>query len=203
VSERELPEGLAVRRVGEVTVVEFFRHRLHPFRPTKPARVPRIRGLRGIPCSVLRWLATIVCRGDYSDEEPVVSYRVVEDVIFKTFGTDYQYYVFVSDTGYVLPSVDTIKRFLSVDDTDKLPYITNFGDCDDFAFVLQGAQEKYFWGKGYAFGILWYYTERFGHAVNFFIDRDRQLWIVEPQNDNILKWCENRDYCGRAYVVMI
>jgi hypothetical protein len=202
-SEHKLPEGLAVRRVGEATVVEFFRHRLHPHRPSRPAHVPRIRGLRGWLCSALGWLATIACRGSYSEEEPVVDYSVVEDVILKTFGTDYQYHVFVSDTKYRLPSIDTIRRFLSLDDTDWLNYVVDFADCDDYAFVLQGAQEKRFWGRGYAFGILWYYNERFGHAVNFFIDRDRQLWIVEPQNDRVLKWCENRDYCGKAFVIII
>jgi hypothetical protein len=194
-SERE---GLAVRRVGEVTVVEFFRHALRPYRPARPARAPRIRGLLEWLCRVLRWL----CR-ERSSEEPVVDYRVVEDVILKTFGTNYQYHVFVSDMKYRLPSVDTIRHFLSVDDTDWLNYVVDFADCDDYAFVLQGAQEKRFWGRGYAFGILWYYNERFGHAVNFFIDRDRQLWIVEPQNDSIIKWCENRDYCGKAFVIII
>jgi hypothetical protein len=209
-SEQRLPEGMAVKRVGEVVVVEFFRHRTHPYRPARPAarpaRAPRIRGLaqglRGLLCRALKRVEGAVCR-ELSFEEPVVDYSVVEDVILKTFGTGYQYHVFVSDVVYALPSVETIKRFLEVDDTDSLYYARHFADCDDFAFVLQGAQERYFWGVGYAFGILWYYTERFGHAVNFFIDRDRQLWIVEPQNDSILKWCSNQDYCGYAYVVIV
>ena len=201
-SERRLPEGLSVKKVGEAVVVEFFRHRLRPYRPPRLARGPRIRELRGLVCGALRWLESAVCR-ECSSEEPVVDYNVVEDVILKTFGTSYQYHVFVSDARYRLPSVDTIKRFLSVDDTDRLNYVLDFSDCDDYAFVLQGAQEKHFWGKGYAFGILWYYNERFGHAVNFFIDRDRQLWIVEPQNDSVLKWCSSGDYCGFAYVVLI
>jgi hypothetical protein len=133
----------------------------------------------------------------------VVSYRVVEEVIFKTFGTSHQYHVFVSDIAYRLPSVETVKRFLALDDTDSLYYARHFADCDDFAFALQGAQERLFWGRGYAFGVLWYYSERFGHAVNFFIDKDRRLWIVEPQNDRILEWCSDQDYCGRAYVVIV
>jgi hypothetical protein len=195
-SEQMMPKGIAVKRVGEVTIIEMFRHRLYPYIPARRVKKPTVLTvLRRLLCKLLKLCSAV--------EEPVVDYTVVEDIILKTFGTSYQYYVFVSDARYSLPSIDTVRRFLEADKTDELPYVLDFADCDDFAFVLQGAQERYFWGKGYAFGVLWYYNERFGHAVNFFIDRNRQLWIVEPQNDAILKWCSNQDYCGRAYVIII
>jgi hypothetical protein len=198
-SEHKLPEGLAVKRVGEVEIVEMFRHKLYPYRPARRAKPRRLQMLRYLFCRFLK----LFCGSGGSGEEPVVDYSVVEDAILRTFGTGYQYHVFVSDTRYRLPSVDTIKKFLDDDNTDKLGYEPDFSDCDDYAFALQGAQEKYFWGKGYAFGTLWYYNERFGHAVNFFVDRDRQLWIVEPQNDSIMRWCGNQVYCGKAYVVIV
>jgi len=192
-SERKLPEGLAVKRVGEVTIVEMFRHKLYPYRPARREKKP----------SALKRLLLKLRKFCSAEEEPVVDYSVVEYIILKTFGTDHQYHVFISDTRYRLPSVDTIKKLLDADDTDKLNYVEDFADCDDYAFALQGAQEKYFWGKGYAFGILWYYNERFGHAVNLFIDRDRQLYIVEPQSDAVLKWCSNEDYCGSPFIVVV
>jgi hypothetical protein len=196
-SEHRLPEGLAIKRVGQVEIVEMFRHSLYPYRPARHEKKPLL--LR----KLLRKLCKLFRRFCFGDEEPVVDYRVVEDVILKTFGTNYKYYVFVSDMRYRLPSIGTVRKFLEDDKTDELNYILDFADCDDYAFALQGAQERHFWGKGYAFGILWYYNERFGHAVNFFIDRDKQLWIVEPQNDSILKWCSNQDYCGYPFVIII
>ena len=199
--ESALPGGLATKRVGRVVVVEFFRHRKHPYRPARPLpRKPR----RGLLCGFLEWLYEKLCERDSeSSNSEEVDYSVVEEVILKTFCTDYEYYVFISDDKYRLPSMDTVKKFLAEDDTDALEYVPDYADCDDFSFVLQGAMEKRFWGRGYAHGILWYYNERFGHAVNFVVDRARQLWIVEPQNDSILRWCENTDYCGKAYVVII
>lgn len=194
-------EGLVVKKVGRVVVVEYFRHKMHPYRPARPLAGQR-RG--SLLCSFLSWLHEKLCkRSSKNSGEEEVDYRAVEDAILKTFGTDYEYYVFISDYRYRLPSLDTIKKFLAEDDTNTLEYVPDYADCDDFSFVLQGAMEKRFWSRGYAFGILWYYNERFGHAVNFVVDRDRQLWIVEPQNDSIVRWCENPDYCGKAYVVLI
>ena len=45
-----------------------------------------------------------------------------------------------------------------------------------------------------------YYTERFGHAVNLFCDGEK-IYVVEPQNDQIIEWCRDQDYCGKAYMV--
>jgi len=41
--------------------------------------------------------------------------------------------------------------------------------------------------SGYAIGIVWAYTPRGNHALNFFIDKNKQVWYIEPQNNKVFK----------------
>lgn len=59
-------------------------------------------------------------------------------------------------------------------------YVADSHDCDDYAFAMKG----FFSQKGLSnstFGIMISKT----HAYNFFIDDDKQLWIIEPQTATI------------------
>jgi len=71
--------------------------------------------------------------------------------------------------------------------------------CDDFSDVLLGQLTRKTWVQGFAIGQLWYFNPRFGHAVNLFCDGEK-LWIVEPQNDQIVEWGTG-DYSGKAFMV--
>ena len=59
-------------------------------------------------------------------------------------------------------------------------------NCDDFSFALMGSVSNPDWGA-LPFGIVWTTTPSGLHAVNCFIDKNREVWIIEPQNDNIFK----------------
>lgn len=82
------------------------------------------------------------------------------------------------------------ERFLRFDDTDKMRYIADYVDCDDFCFALYGAISNQDWG-GLSFGYVFTKTTGGAHAVNFFIDKNRNVLIVEPQDDRIFSLPDN------------
>lgn len=66
---------------------------------------------------------------------------------------------------------------------DKSQYIAEVHDCDDFAFALKGMFSQQALSR-YAFG----WARSSNHAFNFFLDSFGTVWIVEPQNSNIMKY---------------
>ena len=90
----------------------------------------------------------------------------------------------VSDNEYQTTTFSEYERFLHWNQVDKRLYIKEYYDCDDFSFQLMGDSQIPGWSS-LAFGILWTSTPNGGHAVNFFIDNNYDIWIVEPQNDHI------------------
>jgi len=70
--------------------------------------------------------------------------------------------------------------------------------CDDFSFALMGHISNPSWGA-LPFGIVWTKIPGGAHAVNCFIDKNRDVWIVEPQNDAVYKCPSNWE----PYLVMI
>jgi hypothetical protein len=74
--------------------------------------------------------------------------------------------------------------------------------CDDFSDVLLGQLTRKTWNQGYAIGQIWWYCSEFGHAQNLFSD-GKQIFIVEPQNDEITTWdaIKGQYKDARAYMV--
>jgi len=66
------------------------------------------------------------------------------------------------------------------------PYIPEVWDCDDFALFFAGivayCSKMAGLNKQLAFAICWSST----HAFNLFIDENNDIWIYEPQNNNII-----------------
>ena len=73
-----------------------------------------------------------------------------------------------------------MQAFLAYDQTEKLSYVGELYDCDDFAYRLMGNLSVPPWAET-ASGIIC--TE--SHAFNCFIDSDGKLWYIEPQTDTI------------------
>jgi len=67
-------------------------------------------------------------------------------------------------------------------------YIEHLHDCDDYAQALHGVFNQHGLSR-FAFG----YASSGGHAFNFFVDRAKKIWIVEPQTMEIM------DYGTRGY----
>jgi len=88
--------------------------------------------------------------------------------------------VFISDKDYLLCNKADIKAFLAQDETNKMGYVPEARDCDDFSYRLMGQLSVPGWSD-LAFGILW--TDR--HAMNCFITEDKVFYFVEPQTDTL------------------
>jgi len=88
--------------------------------------------------------------------------------------------LFLSDNEYLLCSSDDIALFLAQDATNKMGYVVEERDCDDFSYRLMGQFSIPGW-SALALGIIW--TEV--HALNCFITEDEELLLVEPQTDEI------------------
>ena len=72
---------------------------------------------------------------------------------------------------------EAVKAFLGLDETDKMTYIAEEMDCDDFAAMLFGMGVPLVWTNV--------------HALNWFIDENDTLWFVEPQTDKMSRTLEN------------
>jgi hypothetical protein len=174
-----------VKQIGKVTVLRFSRREFTPERQPSPKRFLRKIRAALVPC-----------------QAPEISADQLEKLILDTFGRDYQYHVLISDEKFRIITKDKVAELLAKDDTDKLPYIATYADCDDFSDVLLGSLTRMTWSQGFALGQLWYINpdKGFGHACNLFCD-GQKIWLVEPQNDRILEWGSDENYKGYAYMV--
>ena len=88
--------------------------------------------------------------------------------------------IYLSDNEYLLCNPNDIALFLAQDETNKMGFVTEERDCDDFSYRLLGQFSIPDWSQ-LCFGIVW--TDK--HALNCFIDEDKNIWFVEPQTDSI------------------
>ena len=73
---------------------------------------------------------------------------------------------------------EDVVKFLGLSEIDKIPYVAETHDCDDFAAELYGEGIPLVWTNA--------------HALNWFIEYDKNiLWFVEPQTDTIARNLEN------------
>jgi hypothetical protein len=92
--------------------------------------------------------------------------------------------IYLSDRNFKTTTKTELERFLNHDLIDIRQYISEYYDCDDFSYALMGAISNPEWGA-LPFGIVWADIPGGAHAINCFIDNDRQVWIIEPQNDSV------------------
>jgi hypothetical protein len=113
------------------------------------------------------------------------SYITINDVLVSEFPNAS---IFLYDKDYQLTDYSEYQRFIEWDKTNMYSYIEYYFDCDDFAFTLFGNIHREGWG-GLAFGVLM--LSEPPHAINFFIDSDLEVYLVEPQTDKIFKMPNN------------
>ena len=100
---------------------------------------------------------------------------VVEDVVGLDFVREPR------DRLYKLIDKETFVAFLDQDDTDKLTYIIDWRDCDDFARIFLARVIE--WMPGLPIGIA--NIDNGTHVVNVFVDSDLQVWFVDAQHDRV------------------
>jgi len=105
--------------------------------------------------------------------------------------------IFISDTKYMIPRLADIIEFLKINIFKFRQYVPDRFDCDNYSFSLMGMSTNVL--SGYAIGIIWVNTGRGSkHALNFFIEKDKQITYIEPQTNKIF-----RDKNYRPYFVVI
>ena len=87
--------------------------------------------------------------------------------------------IYLPDAKMKVYNKEDVKKFLSLDEIDRILYVAEEMDCDDFAAELFSKFA----------GIVWTNT----HAFNWFISENEELFFVEPQNDKISQTLESWD----------
>jgi len=132
----------------------------------------------------------------------------VREILHNYFKIPYDK-IFIADRDYGLYNLSDLQKFLEWDATDRLKYVAEGFDCDDFADVLKGKERLWYgFGKrnaGSTFGTIWGDIRKASepekpryHAVNYFIDDKKQVHLIEPQNDDTFTWVPG----STAYVLM-
>ena len=86
--------------------------------------------------------------------------------------------LYLADIACKVYKKEDVIKFLELDETDKIVFVDELFDCDDFAAEVYGL----------GFGLVW--TSK--HALNWFVEYETNiLWFVEPQQDKIAKELED------------
>jgi len=139
---------------------------------------------------LIRQIACAVCKAlgnGQSLGKPISTQTIDSTELYKIlrlrFPTDGQLYL--SDKEYKLCHIEDIECFLIKDETNRVGYIPEERDCDDFAYRLMGQFSIPGWSD-LTLGIVW--TDL--HALNCFIDEDKKFWFIEPQKDELQPFLE-------------
>ena len=81
--------------------------------------------------------------------------------------------LYLADKNSKIFDKETVMDFLGLNETDKIVYVPEEMDCDDFAAEL--------FGKGVP--LVWTVL----HALSWFIDTQGEFYFIEPQTDKISK----------------
>jgi len=147
---------------------------------------------------IIEFLRKLFCKAETKEVTPLpkpTSTREISQVeIVNIFRARFpKGELYLSDSkGYKLCNLDDINIFLEADQTDKLIYKAQAFDCDDFANRLFGQFSIPDWSD-LTIGKMW--TDK--HACLMLIDQNEDLWILEPQNDdlkpNLAAWQGSRN----------
>jgi len=85
--------------------------------------------------------------------------------------------VYLPDHDIKIYKRDDVVKFLDLDETDKIAFIAESMDCDDYAAILFGKFAGLIWTNA--------------HALNFFISDEETLWFIEPQTDKLARDLED------------
>ena len=114
--------------------------------------------------------------------KPITRKQVDSNYIFGILNTisPNATHIYLGDSQYWLCSGFDIEAFLAQDETNKIGYIAEERDCDDFSYRLMGQLSIPGW-SGIAFGIVWTNL----HALNCLVDSNGKFWFVEPQTNQL------------------
>ena len=79
--------------------------------------------------------------------------------------------LYLADADCKIYRDEDVRWFLGLDKTDKITFVAETMDCDDFAAEVFGM----------GLGLIW----NMKHAFNFYINQDLEVKFVEPQTDKV------------------
>lgn len=97
--------------------------------------------------------------------------------------------ILYGDNWYRIVTMESFKKFLDYDQTDKYSYVADKPDvdrfdCNSYSLHLAGNLSIPGWASAIT-GPIWLSTPN--HAVNIFVDEELEVWYVEPQTDQMWK----------------
>jgi len=116
--------------------------------------------------------------GEWVDTEYVAE-RLLEQ--FPEVGSK----VYFKDSRYLLVPMDQVERLLNWDGTDEFAYVSEQYDCDNYELRLWGQVNSLPEWAGISLGMVWFSEP--AHALNFFVDVEGKVWLIEPQSDTIFE----------------
>jgi hypothetical protein len=117
-----------------------------------------------------------------------ISYNEVNNIL-----NNMQSAVYISDNFFQTTTMDIARVYSAKSKVWAEKWTAENHDCDNFSFALNG-----YWSEGlysFAFGIAW----SDNHAFNFFIDNNKQLWIVEPQTNEYMTLDQAKKHPGTQH----
>ena len=93
--------------------------------------------------------------------------------------------IFITDEWYYLISKRDFDRLLAYDKTDCHRYIRVIYDCDDFAFDFWRNITRHY---HIAMGVAFVLTGKGAHAINFYVDENCSVYLIEPQSDQYVQY---------------
>ena len=122
---------------------------------------------------------------------PTQIHGVIEDAFRRRFTSDF--YLMISDEQYYCPTMDEVKEIIKKNTIDRIQYTDEVFDCDDYALALKyhfikqaytDKHRKHPYCMGMVMGNI---LEDIPHAINFVITNTLELFLIEPQTDEILQ----------------
>ena len=131
------------------------------------------------------WLCNLLCT-DRSIPKPDIVKQIDWQELYSLLKSEFpDIPILLPDEYYQLATTESFKEFLRADGTDKYTYTGDPGfDCDDYASVLHGNVSIPKWST-VPIGTCWLSTP--AHALNIFVDENTEVWLVEPQTDELFK----------------
>ena len=90
--------------------------------------------------------------------------------------------IYTLDRKYNLTDLKNLNKFLFKYLTDAKSYEEETYDCDDFAIKLWAKFKSFY--PNYALGL----ALSNSHVFNIFIDDKKKIWVIEPQNDQVMDY---------------
>lgn len=124
---------------------------------------------------------------DPPEEFSVMHLTEVSALVKKEFDIDSEKH-YKTDPAYQIISIADMVKWLKENKISEKNYVANVYDCENFTFETYVELKR--WCPMLAVGITFVHANEY-HAMLCFIDKERNLYLIEPQNDRIFKKPKN------------